>query len=40
MVFRLCGRDAGSHEVESGTAISVWAAALGEGEATPFHSTV
>jgi small ligand-binding sensory domain FIST len=31
---------AGSHEIESGTGIVVWAAALGDGEATPFHSTV
>jgi len=31
---------AGSHEIESGTGIAVWAAALDGGEATPFHSTV
>jgi len=31
---------ADSHEVESGTGISVWAAALGGGSAMPFHSTV
>lgn len=27
-------------EVEEGSAVSVWAAALGDGEATPFHATV
>ena len=31
---------AGAHEIESGTGIAVWAASLGDGEATPFHSTV
>jgi small ligand-binding sensory domain FIST len=27
-------------ELEQGTALAVWAAAFGEGEATPFHATV
>lgn len=32
---------AGTHEVEQGTALAVWAASLGEeGSATPFHSAV
>ena len=29
-----------SREVEDGTAVSVWAASLGDGEAQPFHATV
>ncbi|MGZ8635306.1 MAG: FIST signal transduction protein [Solirubrobacteraceae bacterium] len=30
----------GAREVEDGTAVVVWAASLGDGEATPFHATV
>ncbi len=30
----------GAREVEEGTAVSVWAASLGEGEAMPFHAGV
>ena len=30
----------GSREIEHGTAVSVWAASLGEGEATTFHARV
>jgi small ligand-binding sensory domain FIST len=30
----------GGRELESGTAVSVWAASLGEGSAWPFHATV
>lgn len=29
---------AGGHEIEGGTAVAVWAAALGEGSAEPFHA--
>ena len=30
----------GAREVEEGTGVSVWAASLGDGEASPFHATV
>jgi small ligand-binding sensory domain FIST len=30
----------GAREVEDGTAVVVWAASLGDGEASPFHATV
>jgi small ligand-binding sensory domain FIST len=30
----------GAREVEDGTAVVVWAASLGDGEAAPFHATV
>ncbi|MGZ8633528.1 MAG: FIST signal transduction protein [Solirubrobacteraceae bacterium] len=30
----------GAREVEGGTAVVVWAASLGDGEASPFHATV
>jgi small ligand-binding sensory domain FIST len=29
-----------AREIEAGTAVSVWAASLGEGEVVPFHATV
>ena len=29
-----------AREIEAGTAVSVWAASLGDGEALPFHATV
>jgi len=31
---------AGGHEIEGGTAVAVWAAALGGGSAKPFHAVV